>query len=163
MIVVHRPQYQTRDGLTDEVGPEVAKSRVQYSAIKFQVHLHQGGNLNYDSAARLRKGKWGLRMSELETIRFLSILSTQTGGLSRDELPYAHGSAAFEVPNRTSRAASSSPKSFSASLREYDEQIVMWDEQSILSRSWLDTGEDLIAQIQRSGQPVPSPEFQGGG
>ena len=115
--MVHRPQYQTRDGLTDEVGPEIAKSRVPYSAIKFQVYLHQGGNLNYDSSARLRKGKYGLRMSDLETIRFLSLLSTQTGGLSQNALPYAHDSAAFQVSNRTAPAASSAPKPFSASLR----------------------------------------------
>ena len=162
LIVVHRPQYQTRDGLTDEVGPEVAKSRIKYDAIKFQVQLHQGGNLNYDSATRLRKGRWGLRLSELETIRFLSIMSTQTGGLSQNVLPYAHDTVAFQVPNRNSKAPAMLPKTFAASLREYDDQITMLDEQSILSRSWLDTGEDLIAQIQRSGQPEPSPEFEGG-
>ena len=59
LVVVHRPQYRNRNGLTDEVGPEVAKSRISYDAIKFQVQLHQAGNLNYDSATRLRKGRWG--------------------------------------------------------------------------------------------------------
>ena len=127
-MVVHRPQYQTRDGLTDEVGPEAAKSRISYDAIKFQVQLHQAGNLNYDSATRLRKGRWGLKLTELETIRFLAVMATATGDLSQNGLPYAHDTEAFQVPNRNSKAPATEPKTFAASLREFDDNVTMLDE-----------------------------------
>ena len=49
LLVVHKPQYQTRSGLVDdpEPGParEEAKARVNYDCIRFEVDLLQAGNL----------------------------------------------------------------------------------------------------------------------
>ena len=54
--VIHKPQYQTREGYLDQPQAELAKESVPYSSIRFQVELLAGGNFAYDSVTRLRKG-----------------------------------------------------------------------------------------------------------
>ena len=300
LIVVHRPQYQTRDGLTDDANAQPAKARIKYEMIKFQVQLLQSGNLNYDSVARLRKGRYGLRMTEMETIRFLHMAASMpepmpepsqesappmpqgnlceicqgwgrfpharcdfcgaspcyhhgrccpdnrghgrceycngrgnfphpqcdfcdarpcfhhgrccpgnpantycdicqgpgnfpetncgscgaspswhhehccysqrhgskppTGETIGNDSEYQGNTAAFRASAPSSSSSSSQqPQTFSNRLRQYDDSIVMLDDEAIATRSWLNTGEDLISQIQRSGQPVPSShKFEGG-
>ncbi len=68
---VHKPQYQTPEGYTDEPLPTLAMERVLYSMCKFQVELMAGGELSYGSLRKLEKGSWGLFMEEREAVHFL--------------------------------------------------------------------------------------------
>ena len=76
MIVAHKPQFQTRQGYSDEPSSDVAKERVVYDMIKFHVSLQKSGALDYDSIATMKKGRYAFKFSAADSINFIVKVST---------------------------------------------------------------------------------------
>ena len=72
------PQFQSGKGYTDVPTATVAKERVSYHALKFQVEFMPGseGQLTHYSSRVLQKGHWGLKIEERETLAYLRTASS---------------------------------------------------------------------------------------
>ena len=84
--VVHHPLYQSREGYTETPTAEIAKERIPYDLLKFQVYLMKDGELSYHSTSQMKKGNWGFFMESVEAASMLvdtDQLSTSTAVICR--------------------------------------------------------------------------------
>ena len=174
--VIHKLQYQTRGGYSDVVTTELAKERVPYAMIKFQVSLMSQGELSYDSVARIKPGRWGLKLHEVEHVNLLRAIyfwdddeegvegqssaagSNRSGGAAPAGVD-AQVCGASPIAS-SSQKPTSVAKDFAARMREHEANVTVLDEELLCSRSWTQAGDDLMTQIMRAGGPVP--KFSGG-
>ena len=67
----HKPQFQDREGYSDEMRGDVAAERVLYQTLKFQVELLQDGQLTHGSVAKMKQS-WGLYVPPAEVANMVS-------------------------------------------------------------------------------------------
>ena len=98
--VAHRALYQCDHPRTTVESPLIARDTILYAALKQQVELLTGGELQHSSARRLSDGGWGLLIDETEAIHLLEqVRSRRTNLTSENRLEFtlqakAEGTAA---------------------------------------------------------------------